>query len=625
MNGARSHVERLVRRVAGVVLLLAILAYGTALAGEFVFDDVHSVAANTAVQAIANVPTFWVDPDAFSIGSGKMYRPALLTSFAVNWWLCAGPMSLKAGNVLLHAATAGLAFLWLWRLSRRVLVAGLAAAWFAVHPLASEAVNLVSARSELLAAFGILVTLHAHVGWQRGTGGFAALAGMVLGTVLACGSKETGVVLPVLVVAQTWCMRHGAWDRTQGRRLAQGLAPVVAVVLGYLVARKLLLGQATVQLLGRAGDDPASGHGRSLAMQLATMGTELPHVLGQILLPARLSFDPAVTFRTSFGDPLVWLGWGSMLGVTLWATWPRPGARLRRLGVAFAWLVAAPWIVVPLNMPLAEHRYYGPMLGCSAVLVGVLPRVAPFARRLLPRRAWLAVAAVVAVLAAVHSGTRSWLYRDERALWAAELEQHPDSFRAWWGLGAARLRNHDYTGAVAPLAKGHALYPLHYDAHRNFAEALVSVPDDDATADPERAVAVCHDLLAKGTDKPWARTLLAQAELQLGRMRRDPAAFERAERVALSCLDVAAPKGYVYWLAAKARRGLDDLPGALQHLDAGIARGLGTTSVRLERAAVLRDLGRLDEARAELARVQREAPLDPAVMQAVQQFAAPGR
>jgi tetratricopeptide (TPR) repeat protein len=232
---------------------------------------------------------------------------------------------------------------------------------------------------------------------------------------------------------------------------------------------------------------------------------------------------------------------------------------------------------------------------------------------------------VLAVVGIVQSGCRSWLYRDERVLWTAELDHRPNSFRAWWGLGAARLRNHDYPGSIEPLARGHALYPLHYDAHRNYAEALVSVSDDAAEADPERAVEVCTGLLEKGPNKPWARTLLAQAELQRGRMRGDRAAFAQAERIALSCLEVAEAKGYVYWLAAIARRGLQDLPGALQHLDAGIARGLGTTLVRLERAMVLRDLGRHAEARAELARAQRLAPLDPAVMQAVQQFASPPR
>ena len=38
---------------------------------------------------------------------------------------------------------------------------------------------------------------------------------------------------------------------------------------------------------------------------------------------------------------------------------------MRRLGTAMLWLVALPWVVVPLNAPLAEHRLYGPLRCCS--------------------------------------------------------------------------------------------------------------------------------------------------------------------------------------------------------------------------------------------------------------------
>lgn len=611
--------------VSAGIVLLAFLAYGAALAGDYVFDDVHSVSANPALHDLANVPSFWVDPAAFSVGIGKMYRPALLSTFALNLAISPEAWSCKAGNVLLHALVAVLAFHWIWRLARRVWPAAVAALWFSVHPLASEAINLVSARSELLAAVGLLVGLHAHLSWQRRASGTWAMFGMVAGTVLACGSKETGVVLPVLCVAQAVCLRHAWPDRAAWRRLLLGLVPVVAVVVTYLIARKLLLGTATVQLLGRVGDDPTSGHGRSLATQLATMGTLLPGVVQQMLVPLRLSFDPVVVFRSSFFAPAVLLGWSALAGLTVFLLWPGPNARLRRLGIVFAWVVALPWIVVPLNMPLAEHRFYGPMLGASLVLASVWPRLQALGRRAFGNRTLVAGVAVLAVLAIVRSADRSLLYRDERDLWSAELEHNPTSFRSWWGLGTSRLRQNDVVGSLAPLAKAHALYATHFDTHRNYAEALVSVPDTETAADPERSLAVCQALVTASPGDPWARTLLAQAELQAGRLRGGREHFERAELHALSCLQIAEAKGYVYWLAAQARRGLADPAGALVHLDQSIARGLATTSVRIERATVLRELGRHVDARAELLRAQREAPFDPAVMQALQEVASPGR
>ena len=88
---------------------------------------------------------------------------------------------------------------------------------------------------------------------------------------------------------------------------------------------------------------------------------------------------------------------------------------------------------------------------------------------------------------------------------------------------------------------------------------------------------------------------------------------------------IAEPKGYVYCLAAAARRGLGDLEGALAHLDASLRRGLDHVSVRLDRAAVLRLLGRLAEAQRELLKAQQQAPLAPQVQHALQQLGQPPR
>lgn len=620
MTGPRGTVQRRALCCAAAIFALAWFAYGLSLAGDYVFDDLHSVRGNPALHDLGNLGRFWTDPSAFSSGLGRMYRPVLLTSLALNWAFDPAPWSLKAGNVLLHAAVAALAFAWFWRFSRRLGASAVVAALFAVHPLASEAVNLVSARSELLAALGMLLALHAHLQWERGGYRVLAVLGMVAGAVVACGSKETGVVLPVLAAAQAYWLRRDRAFAARWRRSLCGLVPLVAVAVLYLLARRLLLGEATVQLLGRTGGDPLSGHGRTLAVQLATMGTLLPGCVAQALLPWRLSLDPVVVFRSSFADPAVLAGWATMLALTLLAAWRGAGARLRRLGVALVWTTALPWIVVPLNMPLAEHRLYVSLIGAGAVAVGA----SPFAQRLLASRR-RAVAGRVLLAAAVFAGIvlsaqRSWVYRDERGLWRVELARHPGSFRAWWGLGTATLRAGDPAGAVAPLAQAHALYPAHFDVLRNYVEALVAVPDEEA--DPERTLEAAARLRQASPNDPWARTLHAEAHLLAGRRGRGSEHFEAAERLALSCLQIATPKGYVYRLAAAARRGLGDLPGALAHLDASIARGLATTEVRLDRAAVLAQLGRQQEARAELMAVQRTAPTDPRVVQALRQWAA---
>jgi len=626
VSEARLRDRALLRRrwlLAGVIAL-ACLAYGTALCGEYVFDDWHSIAANPALQQDLSWWRLLSDPSAFSPGSGRMYRPVLLLSLAANLAIGDAVAFVKAGNVLLHAGVAALLFTWLRAVTRRTTAAFAVASLFAVHPLASEAVNLVSARSELLCALGLLVGLCCHWRWHRSRRPLFLL-GTVVGAVLACGSKETGVLLPGLLLAQAFLLRRERWSGTQWRRAVAGVVPALAIALAYLVLRKLLLGQVAPPLLGREGGDPMLGHGRSLLVQLATMGTLLPKALLQTVVPVGLSFDPPVTYRHTFLDPLVLLGWGGLLGATTAALWRGPTAGRRRLAVTIAWSLSLPWIVIPLNMPMAEHRLYGVMLGLCLLAVALLPRAHLAARKLpFASMRWQHAAFGGLLLLGIGmSAARSLEYRDERILWRNVVAREPNSFRAWWGLGSAIWRYGDVAAAIEPLARAHLLCPAHYEVLANYAEALISLPD--AQAQPFRALLVSDTLAARASEDAWARTLQAQARLQVGRATHEREYFEEAERQALSCLQIAPPKGYVYRLAAEARRGLGDLEGALAHLDASIARGLDHFTVRLDRVLVLRDLGRDAEARRELLQAQQRAPTEPAVMQALQQWSQPPR
>ena len=140
-----------------------------------------------------------------------------------------------------------------------------------------------------------------------------------------------------------------------------------------------------------------------------------------------------------------------------------------------------------------------------------------------------------------------------------------------------------------------------------------------------RSLGITDRYAARLPRDPWARSLQAQAHLQAGRVLGDAAWFASAERLALECLELGEPKGYVYRLAATARRLAGDTVGALGLLETSIARGLDHYSVRLDRAELLRALGRHREAHEELLRAQQQAPTDPAVMQALWQSAQPPR
>jgi tetratricopeptide (TPR) repeat protein len=599
-----------------LVVAAACAAYAAALAGDFVYDDVHSVSANPAIADLGNLGRFFTDPGAFSATAGRMYRPVLLCTLALDHALGgAAPLWFKATNVLLHAATAALLLAVLRGLSCPRRGAVLAALIFAVHPLAAEAVNLVSARSEVLLVLGLWLGLRCQQAQLRGHR--AAWLGVLFASFVACGSKETGVVLPVLLLLQEWLLAPaGARLRQLAAPALLRVLPCALLTLGYLLTRKLLLGSATAALLLRSGSDVLSGAGRDLVTQLATMGTLLPRALLQMLVPSGLSLDPAVQFHRSFDLPAI-AGWSLLLLLSLLAI--RRGSAAARLGVAFAWLTALPWIVFPLNVPLAEHRLYGPLAGVLAALAPMLACLP--ATIAAPRRGlWLLPAAVLPLFAVI-SAQRSLDYRDERLLWAPVIAAQPNNFRAHWAMGLAATRAGDLGAALGHLERASCLYPSHRSAKIAWLETLAMLTD--AASRPFLGLVLAADLLAE-KDEPYVRILRANVAIQAGALTGDAAYYRTAEAVALSCLDIAPPKGLVFRVAASARAHAGDLAGAIALLDRSVAIGCDHVSVLLDRAELLRQAGRMPEADRDLELCMQRAPFDPAVQGALQRLRGAG-
>jgi tetratricopeptide (TPR) repeat protein len=584
----------------------AVLAYGAAIAGVFVYDDHHSVRENEALSTLANIPRYFVDPDLFSALDNRMYRPVLLCTFALNHALSGtSPWSYKATNVLLHALTALLLCTLGRRLGATRGVASAAACLFAAHPLASEAINMVSGRSEVLMVCALLAGLHCHISAMRGRR--LAAFGTAACAAVACGSKETGVMLPALCCVLEVVAGPRVEKRWRGALVR--ILPALLLVAGYLIVRRAVLGTATVSVPRLSGGlDPYTGAGRDLTTQLCTMAAALPGVLGQSALPLGLTVDPALEVVRSALD------WRVSSGALLLAalTWAGVRAAWRRApvgaGTAFAWATALPWIVIPLNVPLCEHRYYGPLAGLALVLAGGLPGAALAVR-------WrVALVAAVAVAFACGSAERSLCYRDEKVLWERAYRDHPQSYRACYGQGVCLMQEGRLEEARAWMERALAIYPEYFSASKNLVELHLQLRD---RGDPRAALAIARQLAQRAPRDPFVLLLHSRALAAVGVLTGEDRWFDDAVAAALRVLEVAPAKGLVYRTAAHARRLQGRAAEALALLDAGIARGLDHVSVLMDRYDVLRELGRGAEARAVLHRALQQAPWDERVQAAV--------
>ncbi len=179
----------------------------------------------------------WWTPE----GLLPFYRPFAILTFAAEYRLWGlNPFGFHLTNLLLHLLCTWL----VWRLAGRFFESGrwalVAAGIFAIHPAHMEAMLWVSGRFDLLVCTCVLGSLLAYLNWQRHGG--AWFAASIALFALGLNSKETALILPVVLVAYEWLhRRRGTHKRPTGQLLAAFTA-FGFVALAYLVVRLRLFG-----------------------------------------------------------------------------------------------------------------------------------------------------------------------------------------------------------------------------------------------------------------------------------------------------------------------------------------------------------------------------------------------
>ena len=267
--------------------ILVVAAYGAALNNEYVWDDKYFVTYSAGLDnAAAALET------AFSpLFSERAYvRPLPLLSFYVEALpVGRSPAISHAINLLLHLLAAGLVYLLALRAIRETgmttshphALATMLASIFAVHPALTETVAWVSSRFDLMVSVFMLLALWiAGLQWRDWP---RALA-IGLCFFLAALSKESAVVLPVVLVIYQWIRNSthtgAAWKRTfhtiMSTREIKAYASILAFGVAYLILRHFIL------LNGYSGLDKVE---ITIADRLTRTGLSVAKYLQLTLLP----------------------------------------------------------------------------------------------------------------------------------------------------------------------------------------------------------------------------------------------------------------------------------------------------------------------------------------------------
>ncbi len=405
--------------LATLIVITSVSVMAGAVGGPFVFDDVPLIHGNHRVHGLEHwaewfTSTLWntnYDPSAIR-QNGGFWRPIVLSSYGVDWWIGGGsPLMFHVTNLVVHALNSVLLLFTLASWIRNRLAACFGALLFAVHPVQTEPVAWIAGRTDSLCALGLLIALAGlRLRQSRRPWGLAWLG---LGLFIAFGSKEAAVAFPVFAAVQIWMERRPPLDTAFFRHLLGRIWPFILLSLGYFAIHRAFIPAASplYQLNAR--------HAVPLVLDAWGRYTAL------LAWPNDLTLGRAL-IRVRGIEVVAHPGYAALGAATLLLMLIAAWRQRRALPAAVVGLLAYGALLVPVSgivwlgyyVSVSPRFLYIPMLGMALVLAGLLERVDS-------RGAVRIGCAGLLIALGARTFVRSTDYASEDAFWSREIDANP--------------------------------------------------------------------------------------------------------------------------------------------------------------------------------------------------------
>ena len=470
------------------LLLLALIAFGAGIFGTFFLDD----------YAIFSDPVLTSRSGWWEVWRLEQTRPLTYFTFWLNYQISGkNPIGYHALNIGLHLVAVWLAF----KVLRRVLperITWIAVAIFAAHPLQSEAVNYVFARSNLLMSVFSFLALN---DWLKERKWRA-----VLWFGIALLAKEEAVTLPIFVLLI---------EMSQSRARSTWKPIAVMFVIAAIVGVRVLVATSTT---------PGSGAGAQAGLSASQYFWTQGLVIWRYVAMAVIPFWP-YRIDSPIAPGVYWWAWVALVACVAMAA-----MRFKEFRAGF-WLLGTLVLLLPSSSIFpaadlaADRRMYLPMLPLSVAIALCVPRI----RYVVP---------ALAILSMIR--TYDWL--DAERFWRkqalggsvrtqVQLARVVDPREALRMLEAAKTRAPHEGLLASELGRVYLVNGEREKALAEFGRAL-SLSPESPQALSNRGVAL---LMLKQTDA-------ARADFERA-LRIDPCAFEaRLNVIRMGLNPVEAPQ-----------------------------------------------------------------------------------
>ncbi len=464
-----------------------LFAYSDSLHNAFHYDDLHVIVNNVYIRSLRNVPLFFRDAYTFSsIPEHATYRPLVTLTYAIDYAIAGGldPVQFHATQILLLLLIWGMLIVFFRKaldvfrpLPRNRWIALISATLYAIHTVNTETLNLISARSEELAAIATLAAFLLIQFSERARRWHLYLIPIAVG---AMAKAQIVIFGPLLLTYLLFIEGRTARKRTTWTA----------------VLPALLAGSALLFVLSRLNAPEFIPGGTSRWRYFLTQGLAWAHYTRLFFLPLGLTVDTDWKPLQHWYDPWALAGFAFVAVLLLVIRYMSRRSELQPVVFGLSWFAVAlvpTSSIYPLAEVVNEHRVFLPYIGLALAAVFWLDTALEHHRRVF-------AAIVLATIIALGAGTmvRNEVWATEETLWKDAASKSPGNERALLNYGSVELAKGNYAVAKSVLQRAERLnanYPLlevtlgilegqlqdHVAAEGHFTRALLMLPHDADT------------------------------------------------------------------------------------------------------------------------------------------------
>jgi protein O-mannosyl-transferase len=429
-----------------LLVIATLLVYSVSFNNGFVLDDVDIIVRNPQTLSLQSIPDVLFSPDMIK----PYYRPLNRASYLLDYQLAGlNPAWYHGINIIIHLGNVILLYLVCRRFLPEQNAALMVALLFAVHPVNTESVNLISARNTLLALFFSLAALLAFVDAR------VKKRKLLLSALFFfCGllSKETGFML--IAVVALYCMIPLPGQDEDQRPWQERLS----ALLPFMFATLVYVAMRTYSLKGIIGVDvPAA----DIFSRLAQNYHIIPQYLELLLFPTNLTFSHSVPKGGVFSPPWFFVAWLALLATISLII--RSRNRVALFGLAWFIINYVPISnVVPIPSTIIAERYI--YLPAAGFFIGLGVLLSCLNSRQRNRQLlWGGVTIIIMVCAAV-TVQRNLDWKSDFSLFSSDSKSDPKSPEAHFNLGMAYREIGDLVLAKKEWEGTLAMDPAHVKA-----------------------------------------------------------------------------------------------------------------------------------------------------------------